>query len=190
MWMSLKCLPNRQKNFPGPICLPCLLVSSLPSSLGRARALPDRKLASGPSHTGKPLPDPTQTDTYPPNQHYHHPTPCVFSPQISSASPALIGLTVVHSPHLLVEIGWRLFPFLDGQGQGTMGYRVRISHPTCSTATVVDYESQLCVPPPPPLSPSLLERKHSGQNYTLQYVASRLPGIKVQTSHQTGPSFI
>ena len=50
--------------FPGPFAL--LRLPASPSvclvSLGRARA-PNRKLASGPSHTGKPLPDPTQADT-------------------------------------------------------------------------------------------------------------------------------
>lgn len=140
------------------------------------------------------MPDPTQTDTYPPTQttttNPTFPPPSVFSPQLCSASLALIGLTAAHSPHLLIGIGWRLFPFLDGRGQGTLGYRVLKANSTCSTVPGVDYESQLSLPLPPPLSPSLLERKHSGLNYTLQYVASRLPGIKVQTSHQTGPSFV
>lgn len=65
------------------------------------------------SHAAKPLPDPTQTDTYTPlhptpkhtHTHKHHPTPCAFSPQLSCVSSALIGLTEARSPHLLVEIG-------------------------------------------------------------------------------------
>lgn len=107
----------------------------------------------------KPLPDPTQTDTYTPlhpipkhTHTHHHPTPCAFSPQLSPASSALIGLTGAGSPHLLVAIGSRPFPFLDGRGQGTLGYRVLKSHSTCSAARVADYESQLCLPPLPPPS--------------------------------------
>lgn len=96
----------------------------------------------------KQTPTPPTTTTTPP--------PSVFSPQLGSASPALIGLTAAHSPHLLVGIGWRLFPFLDGQGQGTLGCRVLKPHSTCFTAPAVDYEAQLSLPSPPPLSPSLL----------------------------------
>lgn len=132
--------------FPQPIRLP-LPAGQLCCLRLWAEASPDRKLTSGHSHTGKPLPDPTQTDTYPPpsppSPTSQPPTPCVFSPQLSSASPVLIGSTVAQSPHLLVEIGWRLFPFLDGQGQGTLGYRVLTSHSTCSEAAAMDYESQL-----------------------------------------------
>ncbi|KAI4828312.1 hypothetical protein KUCAC02_022410 [Chaenocephalus aceratus] len=94
-----------------------------------------------------------RTSSPPPLQ----PPPFIFSPQLgSAASLALIGLTAAHSPHLLVGIGWQLFSFLDGHGQGTLGYRVLKSHSTCFTAPAVDYESQHSLPPPPPLSPNLL----------------------------------
>ncbi|TNN75023.1 hypothetical protein EYF80_014769 [Liparis tanakae] len=82
--------------------------------------------------------------------------PPVFSPQLGSASPALIGWTAAHSPHLLVGIGCRSFSFLDGRGQSTLGYRVLRPDLTRFAAPAVDYESQLPLPSPPPLSPSLL----------------------------------
>lgn len=82
------------------------------------------KLPSGPSYTGKPLPDPTHRQT-PTNSNspLSPPTP---SPLFSAhcfgfTSLYAIGLTAVHSPHLPTGIGYRLFPFLYGQGQGCLG---------------------------------------------------------------------
>lgn len=57
-------------------------------------------------HKQTPTP-PSLHSTPPPNTRTrnHHPTPCAFSPRLSSASSAVIGLTEARSPHLLVEIG-------------------------------------------------------------------------------------
>ena len=159
--MSLECLPNRQKMFPGP-CLPPLPAGQLCClrlwaglelyQTGNLRvALVIQASPCLIPHKQTPTP-PTQTTTTNPT----FPPPSVFSPQLCSASLALIGLTAAHSPHLLIGIGWRLFPFLDGRGQGTLGYRVLKPSSTCSTVPSVDYESQLSLPLPPPLSPSLL----------------------------------
>lgn len=102
-WVSLKTVYVRlwsanqigRKCFLGLSASPACWSALLPLSLGRARALPDRKLASGPSHTGKPLPDPTQTDTYPPQP----PLPPPPHPLFSAHNSAL---------HPLFSLAWQL----------------------------------------------------------------------------------
>ena len=58
-------------NSVSPACFACLRVWAGPCL--NARAIADRKLPSGPSYTGKPLPDPTQAGR-------HLPPPSIFSP--------------------------------------------------------------------------------------------------------------
>lgn len=158
VWMPLWCLPNRLKMFPEPYLPPlpagqhcCLrLWAGLElHQTGNLRvALVIQASPCLIPHKQTPTPQPpAPTPPHPPS---------IFSPQLSFASPTLIGLTAAHSPHLLVGIGWRLFPFLDGRGQGTLGYRVLQLRLTWFTVPAVHYESQLPLPSPPPLSPSLL----------------------------------
>lgn len=92
-----------------------------------------------------------QTLTPSSNHHHHHrrrhcPTSSIFSPQLCSASPTLIGLAAAHSPHLFAGIGSWLFPFLDDRGHGTLGNTVLKQCLTCFASSAVDYESHLSVP--------------------------------------------
>lgn len=106
------------------------------------------------------------------------PSPLFSAHCCGFASCHAIGLTAAHSPHLPDGIGWRLFPFLHGQGQGTLGCGVLERYVTCLPAHPGELRVPALSPLATPTSPSLLQRKHSGLNYTLQCVASRMPGIK------------
>ncbi|KAF4097712.1 hypothetical protein G5714_021720 [Onychostoma macrolepis] len=59
-------------------------------------------------------------------------SPTLFSAHCSGfTSPSAIGLPAPQSPHLPTRIGYRLFPFLYGQGQGTLGNAVLKYDFTC-----------------------------------------------------------
>ncbi|KAK9967520.1 hypothetical protein ABG768_001916 [Culter alburnus] len=59
-------------------------------------------------------------------------SPTLFSAHCSSfTSPLVIGLPASQSPHLPTRIGYWLFPFLYGQGQGTLGSAVLKYDFTC-----------------------------------------------------------
>lgn len=156
--MPLWCLPNRLKMFPEPYLPPlpagqhCCLRLWAGLELHQTGNL---RVALVIQASPCLIPHKQTPTSHPPAPTPPHP-PSIFSPQLSFASPTLIGLTAAHSPHLLVGTGWRLFPFLDGRGQGTLGYRVLQLRLPWFTVPAVHYESQLPLPSPPPLSPSLL----------------------------------
>lgn len=79
-----------RKCFPGPICLPCLPASSAASVSGQGSSSTRQETCEWPLHTGKPLPDPTQTDTYPPSSTTTTtppPTPLCFQPTTQLCIP-------------------------------------------------------------------------------------------------------
>lgn len=146
------------------------------------------KLPSGPSYTGKPLPDPTHRQTpsncnSPPSS--SHPQPSFFSPLLWLQFPLcdwLDSCSLTTPPHWdrLLAAPFPVWPRARLSGMWSpiellwqlLCHCNRLQVPCCPLS------------PTPQLS-AVVQRKHSELNYMLRCVASRMPGIKsTETSHQ------
>lgn len=149
------------------------------------------KLPSGPSYTGKPLPDPTHRQTptnsnSPPSS--SHPQPSFFSPLLWLHFPLcnwLDSCSLTTPPHWdrLSAVPFPVWPRARLSGMWSpmdllwllLGHCNGLQVPSCPLS-------------PTPQLRALVQRKHSELNYMLRCVASRMPGIKsTETSHQAEP---